>query len=48
MLSTEKELKKLCDPYNNLEWVEKCMNNIPDFRSMIDENSKGLVIINPE
>ena len=43
-----KEMKKLCDPYNNLEWVEKCMNNIPDFRLMLEENSKGLVIINPE
>jgi hypothetical protein len=37
------ELKKLCDPSNDLRWVEKCMNNIPAYIGMKEENYKDFI-----
>ena len=44
---TPSELKKLCDATNDLKWVEKCMNNVPAYIQMNEENYKGFVQFHP-
>ena len=41
------ELKKLCDPSNDLKWVEKCMKNVPAYIQMEEENYKGTIKFAP-
>jgi hypothetical protein len=41
------ELKKLCDPSKDLNWVDKCMNNVPAYIQMKEENYKGTIKIEP-